>query len=114
MNLNLNLNYTNVPILFCFLKKILIYQKLFIFFKYETVWILSYQNLFVILYSYHVQTLKMCYLNCTSLSYMNLSQGLNVQLNTFTLPESSSYLAHLRSKWAVCAPQRKTSLTSLV
>lgn len=56
----------------------------------------------------------MCYLNCTSLSYMNLSQGLNVQLNAFTLPESSSYLAHLRSKWAVCAPQRKTSLTSLV
>lgn len=38
---------------------------------------------------------------------MNLSQGLNVQLNAFTLPESSSYLAHLRSKWAVCAPQQK-------
>lgn len=111
--MNLNLNYTNVPILFCFLKKILIYQKLFIFFKYE-----SLDSELPELICHFIQlsctNTEMCYLNCTSLSYMNLSQGLNVQLNAFTLPESSSYLAHLRSKWAVCAPQRKTSLTSLV
>lgn len=58
---------------------------------------------------YHVEILR----HCTSFSYIEMSQGLNVQLSYFALG-SFTGPAYLRSKWAVCGLQCTMSLTFLI